>query len=222
MWRKTLSAGFVVLITLSACAGEGPAIAQPETGAGAESPQDAVDELIRHLNAPDFTKASRLVVPGQAAVASLVEGASFAQVADALDHSDAAVASNFWAGFAQGAGGFLAGSVATSNGSVVNEGEVDFHTVEVRLDDGSTRQLYTRDVDGFRIDLFASFGGGLADKMIAPVERLLNSENDDAAIIVPVLKTVVPSLLVAANQDDMTPRSIQDILRLIELITRVN
>jgi hypothetical protein len=132
------------------------------------------------------------------------------------------LASNFWAVFAQGAGGFLSGSVTTSNGPVVNENGLEFHTVEVILDDGTRRQLFTRDVDGFRVDLFASFGAGLADKMIPPVQRVINSQTDDAAIIVAELKTIVPSLVVAANQPDMTPRSIQDLLRLVELITRVS
>jgi hypothetical protein len=58
--------------------------------------------------------------------------------------------------------------------------------------------------------------------MIPPVERLIISQTDDASIILPALKKIVPSLLVAAGQPDMTPRAVQDILRLIELITRVS
>ena len=222
MWSKTLSAGIVLLVGLIACTASDPVATQPEAGRGAETPEDAVADLVEFLNTPDFTAASGLVVPGQAAVASLVEGATFAEVADAVEGGDAAVASNFWAGFAQGAGGFLGGLVTTGNGPIIKEGGLEFHTVEVTLDDGSNRQMLTRDVDGFRVDLFASFGGGLADKMIPPVERLINSQTDDAAIIVPVLKTIVPSLLVAANQPNMTPRAVQDILRLVELITRVS
>jgi len=222
MWRKTLSAGLVLVIGLSACARDDPATAVPEIGEGAETPQEAVENLVVLLNDPDFTAAGRLMVPGHAALASLVEGATFAQVADAIEDGDVAVASNFWAGFAQGAGSFLTGSVTTSNGPVVNESGLDFHTVEVTLDDGSRRQILTRDAKGFRIDLFASFAAGLADKMIPPVERLITSQTDDASIILPALKEIVPSLLVAASQPDMTPRSIQEILRLLELITRVS
>lgn len=222
MWLKTVSGGLVLLLGLAACTGSAPVAAEAERGGGAETPQDAVADLVKHLTAPDFAAASDLVVPTQAAVASLVEGATFSQVADAVESGDAAVASNFWAGFAQGAGGFLAGSVTTSNGPVVSESGLKFHTVEVTLDDGNSRQMLTRDVDGFRVDLFASFGGGLADKMIPPVERLINSQTDDAAVIIPALQAIVPSLLVAANQPNMTPKSVQDILRLVELITRVS
>jgi len=222
MWRKTLSFGLVLVLGLSACSQNDPATAAPDSGQGAESPQGAVNDLVVLLNTPDFAAAGYLVVPGHAALASLVEGAAFSQVAEALELGDVAVASNFWAGFAQGAGGFLSGSVTASNGPVVEESGFEFHTVEVTLDDGNTRQVFTRDVEGFRVDLFASFGAGLADKMIPPVERVINAQTDDAAIIVSELKTIVPSLLVAVNQPDMTPRSIQDILRLIELITRVS
>ena len=222
MWRTRLSATLLLIVVFAACARSNPSTAPPEIGRGSDTSRGAVDDLISLLNTPDFTTASELVVPGQAALAALAEGATFAQVADAIEQGDAAVASNFWAGFAQGAGSFLAGSVTTSDGPVVNEGDIDFHTVEIRLDDGSARQVSTREVDGFRIDLFASFGSGLAERMIPPVERLLISQTDDTAIVVSALKTVVPSLLVAANQDGLKARAVQDILRLVELITRVN
>ena len=164
MWCKTLSAGLVLVIGLAACARDdpAPATALAEIGEGAKTPQEAVADLVDFLNTPDFTSAGQLVVPGQAALASLVEGATFVQVADALKGGDAAVASNFWAGFAQGAGSFLSGSVTTSDGPVASEGGLDFHTVEVTLDDGSSRQMLTRDVDGFRVDLFASFAAAVA------------------------------------------------------------
>lgn len=222
MWRTRLSAALLLIVAIAACARSNPSTAEPEIGIGSDSSVGAVDDLVGLLGIPDFAAASHLVVPGHAALAALAEGATFAQVADALDEGDAAVASNFWAGFAQGAGSFLAGSVTTSDGPVLKEEGFDYHAVEVTLDDGSTRQIYTREVDGFRIDLFASFGGGFADRMIPPVERLINSQTDDALVVVSELKTVVPSLLVAANQPGRTTQSVQDILRLIELITRVS
>ena len=222
MWRRTLSAILVMMVALIACARDGDQTATQQRGPGADTPQEAVRELIDHLKEPDFTAASNLLVPGQAALASLVEGATFAQVADAISEGDADVASNFWAGFAQGAGGFLTGTITIGDGPVVTEGETEFQTVDVLLTDGGERRMVTRDVDGFRVDLFASFGGGLADKMIPPVERLLSSQTDDAKTILPALKNVVPSLLVAVNQPDLTPQAIQDILRLVELITRIS
>jgi len=222
MWCKAVVAGLVLTVGLTACSRNDLATAAPDVGRGADTPQKAVEELVGLINTADFAVASPLVVPGQPALASLVEGATFAQVAHAIEEGDAAVASNFWAGFAQGAGNFLTGSLTTDAGPVITEAELEFHTVDVTLEDGSRRQLLARDVNGYRIDLFASFGGGLADKMIPPVERLISSQTDDASIVLPALKTIVPSLLVAANQPEATPQSVQDLLRLIELITRVS
>ena len=90
------------------------------------------------------------------------------------------------------------------------------------VSDGTSRTVYTRDVDGHRIDLFASFGAGMAEQMIPPVERLLTISSDESALIQSELKSIVPSLVVATEQPGLSPKAIQDLLRLIELITRVS
>lgn len=220
MWALT-SRALVVATILVACGGpvaSGPTDPEP----GAASPQAAVDELIRDLRIPDFESAGHLLVPGQAAVASLAEGATFNQVADAIESGDRSVGSNFWAGFAQGAGGFLSGSVSLGTGEDMAEAGIEFTPVEVSLEDGQTRRLVARDVDGYRIDLFASFGAGLANRMIPPVERLLSTQTVDAKTILPELKLMVPSLQVAATEPGLLPSTHQDLLQLIELITRIN
>ena len=218
MFRKGLVVGFVVV----ACSGGSSITAPVEFGPGADTPVDAVSEVIGYLSTPDFDAAASLGIPGQAALASLAEGATFGQIAAAISSGDVDVASNFWAGFAQGAGGFLTEtSTATDGGSVTQDG-TEFSLVFVRLADGADRQVFTRDVDGFRVDIFASFAPGFADKMIGPVERLLSAQTDDARVILPALKEVVPSLLIATAQSDLPPQSIQAVLRLIELITRVS
>ena len=226
MWLRTLSALIVAVVTVAGCSRSAPETASAERGPGAETPEAAVSQLVDHLNTPDYLGLGRaslqLGQPGQAALASLVEGATFAEVASALEEGDVGIAANFWAGFAQGAGAFLAESVEIQSGDTIVQDEVEFHLVEVMLSDGEDRFLMTRDADGERIDLFASFGGALADRMVPPVERLLTIDTDDSAVILPELKTIVPSLIVAANQPDISPRAIQDLLRLVELITRIN
>lgn len=219
---RTLSWLAAAALAVAVCGGGAPEVVTPDRGSGAGTSTLAVFELIEHLNAPDFAAASDLVVPGQAALATLAEGATFSEVADAIEDGDAQVASNFWAGFAQGAGAFLVEGVDVQDGETVVEGDLEFHLVSVDLGDEGKRTIMTRDVDGHRIDLFASFGGGLAERMIAPVERLLSANTEAAATILPELKTIVPSLLVAANQPDVSPSSVQDLLRLVELITRIN
>lgn len=219
---KRLSVLLAVVIILAAC-GDGPsetvAIAP---GLGANSPQEAVTDLIAYLNEPNFSAATSLAMPDQAALASLAEGATFADVANALETGDPSVVANFWSGFAQGAGAYLAGDVTTDEAGVAEHGSVEFLVVEVTPIDGGRREMLVRESDGFRIDLFASFGAGLAGKMGPPVERLLASQTADSALIISELKQILPSLEAAANRPDMSPTAVQEIIQLIELITRVS
>lgn len=221
MWVNRLSACLAVLLLATACGGGSTDESSPERGPGAGTPQAAVRELIEHLNAGDFGASAQLAVPNQAALASLAEAATFGEVAEAIRTSDVAVAANFWSGFAQGTGSFLIGNVSTNEGTVVTESGVEFSGVLVIPESQSRREMITRDVDGYRVDLFASFGGGLAGRMIPPVERLLTTDSEDARLILAELQKIVPSLTVATAQPGLPPDSAQHLVQLIELITRL-
>lgn len=219
-WSKAET--LLLVLVLAACSGETvDPVASIAPGQGEASPVAAVESLVDAINAADFADASRLAIPGQAALASLAEGASFADVADALRSGDEEVAANFWSGFAQGTGSFLVGSVTAEDGGTYTESDVVFSVVDITGADGESRRVLLRDVDGYRIDLFASFGSGLADKMVAPVERLLSTQTDDARLILGDLKEIVPSLLAAAGQPDTPSEVSQQLLALVEVITRV-
>ncbi|MGD2102419.1 MAG: hypothetical protein PVG83_09310 [Acidimicrobiia bacterium] len=213
-----------LILVLAACSSDqtGETAGTIPPGEGGESAAGAVESLVSAINAPDFGEASRFAMPGQAALASLAEGAAFVDVADALRSGDQEVAANFWAGFAQGSGRFLVGSVEAANAGTHSEDEIEFTIVEVTPPDGDSRQVLMREENGWRIDLFASFGSGLADKMIAPVERLLGTQTDDARLILTELKTIVPSLLAAAHQPGTPTDVAQQLLALVEVITRVS
>jgi len=218
MWPR-LASCLLVGILSAACDG-GDASAPTVTGGG-DSPEAAVSALIAHLDNAEFEEAGNLSVPGQAALASLAEGATFSEVADALREGDAHVSANFWAGFAQGAGGYLASASVTGADEPVIREDVELHAVTVRPIEGPARRVFVRGGEEPRIDLFASFGAGLADRMPAAVERLISTNTDDARLILQELDDVVPSLLVAAEQGDQPTEATQQILRLVELITRV-
>jgi hypothetical protein len=211
----------VLTVVAGACGGSDAVTASDTLGPGADTPQAAVRELIDHLNEPDFTAAGDLAVPDHAALASLAEGATFGEVADALRSGDVTVAANFWSGFAQGTGSYLTGPITTDEGPAISQEGMEFLTVIVTPESQDDRVMMVRDVDGYRIDLFASFGPGLADKMLPPVERLLSTQTDDARVIISELKTIVPSLIVAGNQPGLSPVVAQQLTQLIELITRV-
>ena len=190
-------------------------------GEGAADPVGAIEELRSLLAQGDFATAGSLAVPGQAVLASLAEGATPSAVAASLEEGDGEVAANFWNGFAQGVGETFVGEVAVEDLGTTSEEGVQFFVVGVTPEGGAQRLMVTRDVDGQRVDLFATFGAGLAEGMMGPVELLLGSSNEDSRLILSALQDVVPSLLVAANDESLSPDATQKILQLVELITRV-
>jgi hypothetical protein len=209
-------------MVIAACSdGSLPADLSIPPGRGAETPLGAVEELVAAINAPDFAEASRFAIPDQAALASLAEGATIGAVANALRDGDEEVAANFWAGFAQGAGDFLVDPVRIAESGTTSEGEVDFVTLTVTPASGDSRTMLVRDIDGYRVDLFASFGSGLADKMTPPVERLLATQTADARLILDRLQAIVPSLLAASRLPSNSGDVSQQLLALVEVITRV-
>lgn len=210
-----------LVLTVSACTGNGNEPSSGTNGNGATSPVAAVEELRSMLIAGDFASAGALAVPNQAALASLGEGASFGQVADAITDGDAEIAANFWSGFGQGVGEVLNSELAIEDRGSTTEGGVEFFLVGVTPAQGTERLIMTRDVNGQRIDLFASFGAGLAQRMLSPVEILLGTSSADSAVILNALQDVVPSLLVSATDPSLSPEAVQGVLQLVELITRV-
>lgn len=209
-----------MVVTVVACGGGGGTTTLT-LGDGAESPTAAVEELRDLLAAGDFDGAGSLAVPDHAALASLAEGATTGDVAAALRDGDTVIAANFWGGFAQGAAETLDDEVVLEDLGTTTEQGVEFHLVGLTPESGVEQVLITRDVDGQRIDLFASFGAGLAPGMMSPVETLLGSSNADSEAILVALQEVVPSLLVAVRDESLTPEAAQDVLQLVELITRV-
>lgn len=212
----------ILALTLAACGGGGADETVPvELGPGAETPAAAVEGLIEAVNAADFEAAGQMSVPGQAALAALAEGATFDEVAAALSENGAQVTANLWSGFAQGAGSLLTGDVSVTEEDVVTQDGVDFNRVTVTTDDGEARTLLVKEADGYRVDLFASFGKAWADKMIDPVERLLTTQTDDARLILAELQEIVPSLLATTTLPGTTGPEAQQLMALVEVITRV-
>ncbi len=220
--RRGATACVAVALAVAACSSptDNPEL-QSEIGPGADTPLQAVENVVDAIDQGDFPAAGIYAVTDQAALAALAEGASFPDVAEALRDNDPEIAANFWSGFAQGAGSFLTGDVSFSDGDESTSEGVQFEAVRLIPADGSERIVWTRDVDGYRVDLFASFGAGLGDKMIGPVERLLAAQTDDTKLVLARLRNVVPSLYVAADTPGVSAETRQQILALVELITRV-
>ena len=211
----------VLLLSLVGCGGAATETSTPVVaGDGAETPIEAVTDLVTAMGEPDFDDASRLAMPGHAALASLAEGATFDEVATALREGDSEIAANFWTGFAQETTNLLGGAIDITDGQSFSEEGNDFQTVVITPESGTAREVIVRDSGGYRVDLFASFGASLAQKLSAQVERLLVTQTDDARLIMENLRGIVPSLLVAAKRPGVTGGASQELLSLVEVITR--
>ncbi len=211
----------IVALVAGGCRGGAELSTTTTIGAGSASPTETVVGLRQFLIDGDFASAAALAVPGQAALASLAEGASYAVVADALENGDRDVAANFWSGFAQGVGEVFTGSLDVEDAGTVTQSGVEFHVVNVTPDSGEKAQIAMRDVDGFRVDLFASFGAGLAGRLSPAVDLLLGSGTEEATVVLSRLQDVVPSLLLAADDPALSAQAVQEVLALVERITRV-
>ncbi len=219
---RRFSLTVAVVLTLSACGGGASGEPEADLGPGGESPVQAVEQLLGFLEDGDFSGAAALAVPGQAALASLAEGAAVSEVATALRNGDGIVAANFWSGFAQSITDVLAAGLIVEGAAPVEISGTEFHLVDIVTSSGGHRTLTTSDVDGHRVDIFATFGSALADRMYSPLERLLSSPVDDAALVLSEMRKQVPSLNMAAQSPEIGADAIQNILRLIELISRIS
>lgn len=212
----------LVLVTITACSSAGSQSDLAESGSGAESPESAVGELLEHLGQGEFSAAVPFAVPGQSALASLAEGASVADVAEGLRDGDGLIADNFWTGFAQSVSSWLDDNPqVTGSETVTTEGQ-NFEVVTVSSDGDIDRIFIAKEDDGYRVDTFATFGPSLASRLYPQVERLFDSAEEDAPYVLAQLREQVPSLHMAAQTPGLAPNVVQDILLLIELITRIN
>lgn len=222
MFNKYLSHTLVVVaLVLVSCAGGQGADPEDGFGSGADSAEAAVTDLLAHLKSGEFSAALPLTIQGQAVLASLAEGATVEDVADGLRDGDEVIANNFWSGFAQTVEPALLDAPVVVGSSAATVEDVAFTVVTVG-GGGVERTFSTRDVDGYRIDIFATFGPSLAGRLYPPVERLFDSADPDAVYILGAMRDQVPSLHVAAQTPGLAPNIVQDILQLIELITRIN
>ncbi len=220
MWSEKLFAVAILVAGLVACSGnDDPSL---QSGSGAETAEQAVEDLFSMLAAGEFGSAAALAVPEQSALASLAEGASVEDVASGLRDGDAGIASNFWSGFAQSIDSLLIGSVEVVGSSVTTTQDVEFTLVEIITGSGDSYHIATREVDGFRVDLLATFGPSLAGRLYPQIELLFDQPSEDASFILTRMRQQVPSFYMAAETPNLAPNVVQDLLQLIELITRLS
>lgn len=210
---------FACLVLMSCSSGES-ATSTTETPADL-APGEVVTQMLEAVIEGRFEDTADLTDTDQAALLILAEGADANDVVDALDEGGETVAANFWSGFAQTLDtSFHPDQVEVDTDGAVTQDGYEFVMVTVVPPDSEPREFFLRRNGTWRIDLMATFGPVLAERLVVPVEGLLSSANSNAARVLVELSETAPSLRVAANNPSIHPSSHQSLLALIERVTR--
>lgn len=205
----------LVVTTLLGCTDD------PEDGADDVDAAAMITNVIDLMRSERFGDIAPLTDERQAKLLLLLEGVPPDDLIPRLDEPDEQVAANFWEGFAEVSTGALSdGATVTAEGGI-DIGSEPGQAVTITLDDGRQRRWVVK-TSGERavVDLFASFASSFAGTLIEPVDRLLSDESEDGRRLLAALVTEIDSLEVAANDPNITTTEQQEIITLIERISR--
>lgn len=210
----------VVVVLLAACSSD-PATDTSTGPTGDLDPEGVVRSLLADVQAGRFDHAASLTDTEQAVLLTLAEGADATDVSESLADGGAAVAANFWSGFAQ----TLDPADDPSQWSVevgeeISDDGKTFVAVRIATGEDDSRTFFLRRNGSWQVDMMATFGPILAERLTPPVESLLSSANANASSVLALLVDAVPSLRVAEANTELPPATHQAVLGLIERITR--
>lgn len=169
--RFARSAALVVALTLVACspAADEPAAQAPVSEPGAADPRAAVEGLFDALEAGDYERAAALTVDDQMLAIAVTGNVPTDALQGVLDTGGADIGANYWESFTTNVQSFLGvGPDEVTTGAVddVEVGGVSFATVELQVPvDGSRRRFVVQQGDGWKVDVVATFGPALAQRL---------------------------------------------------------
>lgn len=220
MRRLPIAAAVLVAATVLACSSDGEPPSTSHDPVDLE-PAALVTSLMEAIVEGRFEDTSVLTDTRQAALLTLAEGADASDVVEAMEDGGEVVTANFWSGFAQTLDDTLQpGDLETEEGERLSEGEAEFATVIAHTVDGEERVFFLRRDEHWKVDLLATFGPTLADRLLKPVETLLSSANANAQVVLGHYSDNVRSLQVAATSPTLPPEAHQPLIALIERIRR--
>ena len=205
----------------------------PSGSAGrAPAPQLVIEDPLGLRATADAMRLEYTLAAGQLAglpvPAELREGIaeldrSAEQLEAALETDPGVVASNFWSGYAQTLDAEVTmDSLSIEEGDTVTEGDRTYAIVRVSDPSGNERRFYLRRDEGWTVDLMATFGPVLAERMVPRVEALLSSANANAGVLIGLLRDSAPSLQVVTRHPELDQATHQTLLALIERVTRAS
>ena len=185
------------------------------------SPEEVVTALMEAIDEGRFEDTPDLTDTTQAGLLALAEGADASEVLDAIDEGGEAVAANFWSGFAQTIeGDFEPDEWEATIADPVTESGQQFVTVTLESADGRSQTFVVRRDGDWKVDLMATFGPVLAERLVPPVDVLLSSANAAAGSVLAHLNEATSSLSYATTRPDLPAEAHQALLALIERVTR--
>jgi hypothetical protein len=179
--------------------GSGPGEPSPggqEAPPGAETPAAAVGELFEALAGDDIEAAADLTVPGQAVAVAVAERAPADEVLAILDTGGRPVLVNFWRSFAASVvelSGAPIGDLEPGDaGEPFEVGGRRFAIVEVLVPGQGAQSFVVRELDGWKVDLVATFAPALAANLgkapetfggVAGGDRIVAAVRDERAAL---------------------------------------
>jgi hypothetical protein len=215
----TRSSVFGVLVVLSVLAsscspepGTAPVSAPaPTMQPGVSDPATAVTELLASLASGDFERASQLTVDDQMMSIAVTGNVPTEALHGVLATGGSDIGRNYWQSFAANLEGFLGVGPDQVGTGAVAEMEVDgvsFASVQLLVPgDSASRRLVVQRTDGWKVDVVASFGPALAQRLGRAAEAF--RADPSAAEILASLARQRPSLRVSLDAPGLEPETAQ-------------
>ena len=203
----------LVWLLVVACGGS--ATASSVTPSTAVIPPDEVaDEVATALDGGDPMVVAGLTDLRPMPWLALVEGATVEEAAGIdVGKNGLAVAANFWTGFLESAG--LAGDQVAGI-EAFTEGTTDFARLELR-----SGSIILKQSDAWRIDVIASFGAPLAERLLSAVEVVVANRSPEADVLREMLRAERDAVAVAMADPSITTSAraaVEDVLAAIDSI----
>lgn len=220
--RRPGGLSIAVTATLLVACGRGD-LTETTTATADVTPPDQVAMLVMEgVRVGDPISAADWTVLEQMPWLAMAEGASIQQAAAVLDEGTRQVAINYWKGFSEGSGlpGLEIGGVDEAD-----VGSYRFATVTFGPGIGSRNELrlVLRLEDQWRVDLIASFGAALAQRLRDALDIIAANRGPDAERLAELISNQRDSVLIASESDNLNQPSrqaLEDLAGAIELLRR--
>ncbi len=204
----------LVWLLVVACSGGTTATSASSVTGSDLPPEEVAEDVAAALDGGDPVVVAGLTDLRPMAWVAMAEGATVEEAAGIEEGDRAiAVARNFWTGFLETAG--LAGN-EVANIEAFTEGATDFARLD--LPSGS---IVLNQRDAWRIDVIASFGAPLAERLLSAVEVIVANRSPEADVLQEMLQDERDAVAVAIADPSITTSAraaVEEVLAAIDSI----